>query len=136
MRTEFKAIVQSEYGAPEKVLRVAKRQFKSEEFGSDDVLVRVIARPIHPGDIQVLRALPQGGAVEPIPEGTLRIPGLEGVGTILRLGTNPEWRRGLAKGSVSRSFRRWAPGQNTWSFDTTLSRQFRMRFPIRLRRRC
>jgi hypothetical protein len=31
MRSEFKAIVQSEYGAPEKVLRIAKRQFKSEE---------------------------------------------------------------------------------------------------------
>ena len=71
MQTEFRAIVQTEYGAPEKVLRIATRQFKSEELGSDDVLVRVIARPIHPGDIQVLRALPQGGAVEPIPEKTL-----------------------------------------------------------------
>jgi NADPH:quinone reductase-like Zn-dependent oxidoreductase len=62
MRPELRAIVQSEYGAPEKVLRIAKRQFKSEELGTDDVLVRVIARPIHPGDIQVLWGLPQGGA--------------------------------------------------------------------------
>jgi hypothetical protein len=38
MGTEFRAIVQSEYGAPEKVLRIAKRQFKSEELGTDDVL--------------------------------------------------------------------------------------------------
>jgi hypothetical protein len=52
MQTEFRAIVQSEYGAPEKVLRIAKRQLKSEELGADDVLVKVIARPIHPGDIQ------------------------------------------------------------------------------------
>src|SRR5258708_26835499 len=90
MQTEFRAIVRSEYGAPEKVLRIAKRQFKSEELGTDDVLVRVIARPVHPGDIQILSALPQGGPVEPIPEKTLRVPGFEGVGTILRLGTNPE----------------------------------------------
>jgi NADPH2:quinone reductase len=93
MQTEFRAIVQSEYGAPEKVLRIAKRQLKSEELGADDVLVKVIARPIHPGDIQILSALPQGGPVEPIPEGTLRVPGFEGVGTIVRLGTNAKAKR-------------------------------------------
>jgi NADPH:quinone reductase-like Zn-dependent oxidoreductase len=54
MQTEFRAIIQSEYGAPEKVLKMAKRKFKSEDLGTDDVFVRVIARPIHPGDIQVL----------------------------------------------------------------------------------
>jgi NADPH:quinone reductase-like Zn-dependent oxidoreductase len=88
MQTEFRAIVQSEYGAPEKVLKIEKRQLKSEELGVDDALVKVIARPIHHGDIQILSALPQGGPVEPIPEGTLRVPGFEGVGTIVRLGTN------------------------------------------------
>jgi hypothetical protein len=36
MHSEFRAIVQSEYGAPEKVLRIAKRQLKSEELGVDD----------------------------------------------------------------------------------------------------
>jgi hypothetical protein len=44
MQTQFRAIVQSEYGAPEKVLRIAKRQLKSEELGADDVLARVVAR--------------------------------------------------------------------------------------------
>ena len=67
MPIEFRAIVQSEYGAPEKVLRIAERQFKSEELGEDDVLVKVSARPVHPGDIQILSALPQGGPVMPIP---------------------------------------------------------------------
>src|SRR6201989_548976 len=90
MQTEFRAIVQSEYGAPEKVLRIAKRQLKSEELGVDDALVKVIARPIHHGDIQILSALPQGGPVEPIPEGTLRVPGFEGVGRILLLGNKPK----------------------------------------------
>jgi NADPH:quinone reductase-like Zn-dependent oxidoreductase len=77
MLTEFRAIVQSEYGAPEKVLSIAKRQFKSEELGPDEALVEVIARPVHPGDIQILSALPQGGPVVPIPEGTLRAAGFE-----------------------------------------------------------
>jgi hypothetical protein len=73
MQTEFKAIVQSEHGAPEKVLRLAKRQLKSEEPGSDDVLVKVIARPIHHGDIHILSGLPQGGPVETIPKGTVGV---------------------------------------------------------------
>jgi hypothetical protein len=56
MQTEFRAIVQSEYGAPEKVLKITKRQLKSEELGVDDALVKVITRPIHHGDIQILSA--------------------------------------------------------------------------------
>jgi NADPH:quinone reductase-like Zn-dependent oxidoreductase len=71
MQNEFRAIVQSEYGAPERVLSIATRQFKSEELVPDDVLVRVTARPVHPGDIHILSALPEGGPVEPIPKGTL-----------------------------------------------------------------
>jgi len=98
MQTEFRAIVHSEYGAPEKVLKMAKRQLTSEELGVDDVLVQVIARPIHPGDIQMLSALPQGGPVAPIPEGTLRIPGFEGVGTVRRLGTNAKAAKGFSEG--------------------------------------
>src|SRR5215831_5208343 len=130
MQTEFRAIVHSEYGAPEKVLKIAKRYLKSEELGSDDVLVKVIARPIHHRDIQILSALPQGGPVAPIPEGTLRVPGFEGVGTIVRLGTNAE------EASVLHSFQQMVLGENMWPFDTTLSWRFRTRFPIRLRRTC
>src|SRR5712671_7735911 len=110
MQTEFRAIVQTEYGAPEKVLRIANLQLKSEELGADDVLVKVIARPIHPGDIQILSALPQGGLVEPIPEGTLRVPGLEGVGTILRRGTNAKAAKRLTEGQRVAFF----PAKGTW----------------------
>jgi NADPH:quinone reductase len=98
METEFRAIVHSEYGAPENVLTIAKRQLNTEALGSDDVLVKVIARPIHHGDIQILSGLPQGGPVVPIPEGVLRIPGLEGVGTILRLGANAKAATSLSEG--------------------------------------
>jgi hypothetical protein len=61
MLIDFRAIVQSKYGPPEKVLSIAKRQFKSEELGTDDVLLRVIPRPVHPGDIQILSALLREG---------------------------------------------------------------------------
>ena len=98
MQTEFRAIVKSQYGAPENVLRIAKRQLESPEVGPDDALVKVIARPIHHGDIQILSALPQGGPVEAIPEGTLRIPGFEGVGTIVRLGSNAKRAKRSSEG--------------------------------------
>jgi hypothetical protein len=67
MHTELGAIVHSEYGASEKVLKITKRQLKTGELGSEDVLVKVIARPIHHGDIHILSARPQGGPVAPIP---------------------------------------------------------------------
>ena len=67
----------------------------------------------------------QGGPVERIPEGTVRVPGFEGVGTIVRLGPNAK-RSGLAKASVLRSFQQRALGQNMWSFDTALFWQFRV----------
>src|ERR1700736_2787723 len=110
MQTEFSAIVHSEYGAPEKVLKIAKRQLKSEELGVDDALVKVVARPIHHGDIQILSALPQGGPVEPIPEGTLRVPGFEGVGAIVRLGTNAKAAKRLSEGQRVAFF----PANCTW----------------------
>jgi NADPH2:quinone reductase len=111
MLTEFRAIVQSEYGAPEKVLSIAKRQFKSEELGPDNVLVQVIARPVHPGDIQILSALPQGGPVVPIPEGTLRTPGFEGVGTILQFGKTPEVAKRFREGQRVAFF----PAMGSWA---------------------
>jgi NADPH2:quinone reductase len=111
MQTEFRAIVQSEYGAPENVLRIATRQFKSEELAPDDVLVRVTARPVHPGDIHILSALPQGGPVVPIPKGTLRVPGFEGVGTIVRFGTNPEITKRFREGQRVAFF----PAMGSWA---------------------
>src|SRR5246500_4130464 len=110
MQIEFREIVQSEYGAPEKVLRIASKELKSEDLRPNDVVVKVSARPVHPGDIQILSALPQGGPVVPIPEGTLRIPGFEGVGTILRLGTNPKAAKKFSEGQRVAFF----PANGTW----------------------
>src|SRR6266853_1843361 len=111
MQIEFRAIVQSEYGAPEKVLTIAERQFKTEDLGVDDVLVKVRARPVHPGDIHILSGLPQGGPIMPIPEGTLRVPGFEGVGTILQIGTNPEAAKRFSEGQRVAFF----PAMGSWA---------------------
>jgi NADPH:quinone reductase len=111
MQIEFRAIVQNEYGAPEKVLRIAERQFKSEELGVNDVLVKVRARPVHPGDIHILSALPQGGPIVPIPEGTLRVPGFEGVGTILQIGANAEAAKRFTEGQRVAFF----PAMGSWA---------------------
>ena len=111
MQTEFKAIVQSEYGAPEKVLNIAKRQFNSEKLGADEALIKVIARPIHVGDVHILSALPQGGPVAPIPQGTYRVPGFEGVGMIMRLGTNANAAKRFSEGQRVAFF----PANGSWA---------------------
>jgi NADPH2:quinone reductase len=126
MQTEFRAIVQSEYGAPEQVLKIAKRQLKSEELGADDVLVKVIARPIHPGDIQILSALPQGEPVEPIPEGGLRVPGFEGVGTILRLGTNAKAAKRFSEGQRVAFF----PAKGSWAEYVVVRYRYNSLLPV------
>jgi NADPH:quinone reductase-like Zn-dependent oxidoreductase len=111
MEIEYKAIAQSEYGAPESVLRIVTRRFKNEDLGPDDVLVKVRVRPVHPGDIQILSALPQGGPAQPIPEETSRVPGFEGVGTVARLGTNLSLAKTLSEGQRVAFF----PAMGSWA---------------------
>ncbi len=95
---EFKAIVQSEHGLPRKVLRVENCSLKTDEIAADEIIVKVTMRPIHRGDIHILSALPQGGPVQPIAPGTLRVPGFEGVGTIVRLGSDVKGRGSFREG--------------------------------------
>ena len=111
MQTDFKAIVQSEYGAPEKVLKIAKRQLKSDKLGAQEALLKVITRPIHVGDVHIVEALPQGGPIAPIPEGTLRTPGFEGVGTIVRLGTGTNAAKRFIEGQRVAFF----PANGSWA---------------------
>jgi NADPH2:quinone reductase len=92
-------------------LRIASKELKSEDLRPNDVVVKVSARPVHPGDIQILSALPQGGPVVPIPEGTLTVPGFEGVGTILRLGRDPEVKKRFSVGQRVAFF----PAMGSWS---------------------
>src|ERR1700746_1244954 len=111
MQIEYKTIAQSEYGAPESVLRIVTRRFKNEDLGPDDVLVKVRVRPVHPGDIQILSALPQGGLVQPIPDGSSRVPGFGGVGAVARLGTNLVMTKTLSEGQRAAFF----PARGSWA---------------------
>src|SRR4029077_18139886 len=70
-----------------------------------------IARPIHPGDIQIVSALPQAGPFEPIPEGTVRVPGFECVGTIIRLGPNAKAAKRFSEGQRVAFF----PAKGAWA---------------------
>jgi len=47
----------------------------------------------------------------PIPKGTLRVPGFEGVGTIVGLGTNPEVAKRFSKGQRVAFF----PAMGSWA---------------------
>ena len=125
MQTEFKAIVQSEYGAPEKVLKIANRQFHSEKLGADEVLIKVIARPIHVGDVHILSALPQGGPVAPIPQGTYRVPGFEGVGLIVRLGTSAKAAKRFSEGQRVAFF----PANGSWAEYVVVNRNSLLAIP-------
>jgi NADPH:quinone reductase-like Zn-dependent oxidoreductase len=111
VQTEYKAIVQVEYGAPENVLSIAKRPLEIDRLGADEALVKVIARPIHVGDVHILEALPQGGPVAPIPEGIPRTPGFEGVGTIVRLGTSARAAKSIIEGQRVAFF----PANGSWA---------------------
>ena len=125
MQTEFKAIAQSEYGAPEKVLKIVKRQFNSEKLAADEAVIKVIARPIHVGDVHILSALPQGGPVAPIPQGTYRVPGFEGVGTIIRLGTNAKAVKRLCEGQRVAFF----PANGSWAEYVVVSHKSLLAIP-------
>jgi len=125
MQTDFKAIVQSEYGAPEKVLKIAKRQLKSDKLGAQEALLKVITRPIHVGDVHIVEALPQGGPVAPIPEGTLRTPGFEGVGTIVRLGTGTNAAKRFFEGQRVAFF----PANGSWAEYVIVNRNSLLALP-------
>ena len=125
MQTDFKAIVQSEYGAPEKVLKIAKRQLKGDKLGAQEALLKVITRPIHVGDVHIVEALPQGGPTAPIPEGTLRTPGFEGVGTIVRLGAGTNAAKRFFEGQRVAFF----PANGSWAEYVIVNRNSLLALP-------
>jgi len=125
LQTEYKAIVQSEYGDPEKVLKLANQSLRGDRLGADDALIKVITRPIHVGDVHILEALPQGGPVAPIPEGSLRTPGFEGVGTIVALGANAKAAEKVSEGQRVAFF----PANGSWSEYVEVNHNFLLAVP-------
>ena len=82
----MKAVVVTEWGAPE-VLKL--QEMPDPEPGPGQVRIRLAATTVNFADIQQRRAQYQGGRVPPF------VPGLEGAGTIDKLGSGVE---GLAEG--------------------------------------
>lgn len=72
------AIVHHEFGPPGEVLKTEPRDIPDP--GKDEVLVRVLLRPIHPGDIASIIGPGVGPTAGP------HVPGLEGMGVVTRCG--------------------------------------------------
>jgi NADPH:quinone reductase-like Zn-dependent oxidoreductase len=77
---DVRAIVHERYGDPREVLSLASLPM-SPDPGQGEVLIRVGVRPVHPGDLQGVSG-PGGGET-----GGPRSPGLEGMGTVVSIGT-------------------------------------------------
>ena len=79
-------IVHDRRGEPADVLRLVESRVSDLPVGPDDVLLRVLKTPIHPGDLHMIRGLSNGGPVGSIEAGNPRVPGFEGVGVIQACG--------------------------------------------------
>lgn len=80
-----RAIVHDRFGPPRDVL--ALRHTEVRDPGRGELLVRVLVRPIHPGDIALV--VGPGTGRTPAP----RIPGLEGVGVVVKTGDHVNGRQ-------------------------------------------
>ena len=79
-------IVHDVRGEPTKVLRLAAAPLSDLVVGPNDVLLRVLKVPIHPGDLHMIRGLSNGGPAGSIEPATPRVPGFEGVGVVVARG--------------------------------------------------
>ena len=74
----MKAVIHSEFGPPELVLRVV--DVAAEDPGADEVIVQMEAAAMHIADLRTINGVPP--FVLPLP----RTPGFEGIGNIARIG--------------------------------------------------
>ena len=76
----LRAVVHSQYGAPSAVLRLMA--VPMEQPAADEVIVRMEAAPVHIADLRGIEGAPTFRY--PLP----RTPGFEGVGTVVRVGSD------------------------------------------------
>lgn len=107
------------FGAPEQVLQVSHEPAPSVP-GSDEVLIRVLVRPMHPGDLLGVagryRALADA---TPVPSGGAR-PGFEGMGVVEAIGGQVEQEGRLRPGMRVAFF----PGAGAWGERTLVRAEF------------
>ena len=80
----MRAVVHDRHGDPRQVLRLAESQPVSAP-GRGQVLIRVTARPIHPGDLLGVARGDVSGGLE---LASSRIPGMEGAGVVVAVGSD------------------------------------------------
>lgn len=107
------------YGAPEQVLRVDHVPAPGEP-GPGDVLVRVLARPVHPGDLLGVAGRYRAPSdTAPVPAGGAR-PGFEGMGMVEAVGTDVRAAGRLFPGMRVAFF----PGAGAWGERTLVPAKF------------
>jgi NADPH:quinone reductase-like Zn-dependent oxidoreductase len=90
----FTRIVHDRRGEPAEVLRLTETPLSELAVGPNDVLLRVLKVPIHPGDLHMIRGLSNGGPAGNIEASNPRVPGFEGIGVVLAIGEQVEASRG------------------------------------------
>ncbi|OON60001.1 hypothetical protein B0920_22285 [Massilia sp. KIM] len=107
------------YGNPEDVLRVDHVP-EPPAPGADEVLIRVLLRPVHPGDLLGVSGRYRApGDTAPLPEGGAR-PGFEGMGLVEAVGASVQAEGRLRPGMRVAFF----PGRGAWGERTVVAAEF------------
>ena len=107
------------FGAPEEVLQ-AGREPAPPAPGPDEVLVRVLVRPMHPGDLLGVAGRYRSPAdTAPVPAGGGR-PGFEGMGIVEAVGGQADAEGHLRPGTRVAFF----PGAGAWGERTLVRAEF------------
>ena len=113
----MRAVVYFKHGKPEEVLQTVEVE-ELERPGRDEVLIRVLLRPVHHGDLLGVAGRYQPGSV--VPEGGVRV-GFEGYGIVEQAGDGVDLKPG----------RRVAffPGRGAWSEKALVSAEYVTEIP-------
>lgn len=115
----MRSLAYHRYGNPEQVLQLDHVNDPPAP-GPDEVLVRVLSRPVHPGDLLgVAGRYRAPGDTAAVPIGGVRV-GFEGMGTIAAVGSAVQTAGRLAPGMRVAFF----PGRGAWSERAIVAAEF------------
>ena len=124
-KSTMRSIRYHAFGTPEDVLRV-EREPAPQPPGPDEVLIRVLVRPMHPGDLLgVAGRYRAPGDPTPVPVGGNR-PGFEGMGVVEAVGAEAAER--LQPGMRVAFF----PGAGAWGERTLVRAEFVSALPAQV----